>query len=69
MSIKILIEVSRDQQIEIENICSGYGKTFSEYFLDLHRKEKKNDSLEKCEKTDLGIQKIESKEDKKKQRK
>ncbi len=41
--IKILIEVSRDQQIEIEDLCVREGKTLSEYFLDLHlEKNRKN---------------------------
>lgn len=34
--IKILIEVSRDEQVEIENICTRNCETISQYFKRLH---------------------------------
>lgn len=38
MSNRILIEVSREDQIEIERICTERSMTITEYFLRLHRK-------------------------------
>lgn len=37
-AISILIKLSREMQIEIEETCINLGKTFSEYFVFLHKR-------------------------------
>lgn len=39
--VKLLIELSQEKQIEIEEMCHREGLTFSKYFLDLHENEQK----------------------------
>lgn len=46
MSTKLLIELNRDQQIEIENICVEQNKSFTEYFMGLHEKNKLKKAVE-----------------------
>lgn len=46
MSIKLLINVTRDQQIEVEETCLNMGKSLSDYFLDLHKNFMKNKKAE-----------------------
>lgn len=36
MSMKILIECSKEQHAKIEELCINQGKNFSQYFLELH---------------------------------
>ena len=36
-NIKIMINVNRDQQVEIEEYCTNAGLNFSEYFLGMHK--------------------------------
>lgn len=43
MSIKLLISVTRDQQIAVEQACLNEGKTLSEYFMSLHEKSLKKE--------------------------
>ncbi len=37
MSANMLIEVTYQDQCEIEDICTTQGKSLSQYFLELHR--------------------------------
>ncbi len=36
--IKIAIDCTPDEHLQLETICFSQGKTFSDYFMDLHRK-------------------------------
>jgi len=38
--IKLLVEVTRDQQIEIEDLCTREGLSISKYFIGLHEADK-----------------------------
>lgn len=40
-TVKLLIEVSQDLHIEIEEFCHRHGLDFSRYFIDLHKKASK----------------------------
>lgn len=57
--IKILIEVTRDQQIEVEDYCFREGMTISQYFMGLHEGQKRklssrNEETQKEEKPKKG---------------
>lgn len=49
MSLKMLVEVTREEQIQIEEVCTITGKTFSQYLIGLHHAYSK--SLPKKEET------------------
>ena len=36
MTVQMIIHLSRDQQVEVEEYCAAKGLTFSEYFVRLH---------------------------------
>ena len=40
-NITMIIQITREQQVEIEEYCMAKGLTFSKYFTDLHKKEMK----------------------------
>lgn len=45
-NVKILINVTRSQQIDVEEICCRIGMDISDYFMKLHeeRKQKENNA-------------------------
>lgn len=51
--IKLLVEVTRDQQIEIEDLCTREGLSISGYFIGLHEGEKRKRAARNEIKTNL----------------
>jgi len=45
--IKLLVEVTRDQQIEIEDLCTREGLSISKYFIGLHEGAKRKGAAKK----------------------
>lgn len=46
--IKLLVEVTRDQQIEIEDLCTREGLSISKYFMGLHEGHKRKEEQKKA---------------------
>lgn len=39
--VKLVIEITHAEQLEIENICTEKNKSFTDYFMGLHREDQK----------------------------